>query len=563
MRSSRTIIWVASACALTILLIGSVATFGQTVDTAWVRIYNGPGNNLDRAGAIAVDGSGNVYVTGGSHGSGTSTDYATIKYYPNGDTAWERRHNGTGNGEDYAYALAIDDSENVYVTGSIFEGGSIYGCLTIKYYPDGDTDWVRQYNGPMNNGAGGLDLAIDNSGNVYVTGLCLNGTAYWDYCTIKYYSNGDSAWVRTLNGSGDHTDMSRDIAVDGSGNAYVTGISYGSGTDYDYATIKYLPNGDVAPGWPKIYDNVAASKEDMPSDIVVDNSGNVYVTGQSYGTGTDADYLTIKYYPNGNIAWEKRYNNPWNTDDRSSSIALDGAGNIFVAGISGGHNFTIKYNANGDTVWTRRYQSETYPDTIDAEPAIVTDECDNLYLTGSIHTSDTSYDYFTIKYRPNGDTVWAKRYNGPGSSYDVASAIAVDDSGCYSNVYVTGASWGSGTYYDYATIKYIQISTDVKDETGKRKKPSEFALSQNYPNPFNSTTKIDFTLAKSGFVNMTIYNLLGRRVRTLVSEQVSSGYKSVLWDGKNEEGEEVTSGIYFYKIQAGYLTQVKKIVLLK
>ena len=74
---------------------------------------------------------------------------------------------------------------------------------------------------------------------------------------------------------------------------------------------------------------------------------------------------------------------------------------------------------------------------------------------------------------------------------------------------------------------------------------------------------IEFTLAKSGFVNLNIYDILGRKVRTLVSEHLSSGYKSVLWDGKNDSGKEVASGIYFYQLKVGDFSEAKKLVLLK
>ena len=106
-------------------------------------------------------------------------------------------------------------------------------------------------------------------------------------------------------------------------------------------------------------------------------------------------------------------------------------------------------------------------------------------------------------------------------------------------------------------------ATDVKDETGSSKEPSEFSLSQNYPNPFNLSTKIEFTLVKPGFVSLNIYDILGRKVRTLVSEYLSSGYKSVLWDGKNDSGNEVASGIYFYQMKARDFSETKKLLLLK
>jgi hypothetical protein len=130
-------------------------------------------------------------------------------------------------------------------------------------------------------------------------------------------------------------------------------------------------------------------------------------------------------------------------------------------------------------------------------------------------------------------------------------------------VHVTGYSDGNGTNQDYCTIKYVQGVTGVEDETGSRERPSEFDLSQNYPNPFNPTTKIEFTLAKSGFVSLQIYDVLGRKVRTLVSEHLSSGYKSVLWDGKSEDGKDVASGVYFYQLKVGDFSEPKKMLLLK
>ena len=139
---------------LLVLFVGPVSqmlseaeAFAQIVDTAWVRRYNGPGNGGDEANAIAVDDSGSVYVTGKSWGSGTGNDYATIKYLPNGDTAWVRRYNGPANSGDLAHAIAVDDSGNAYVTGisaqaALPEWEEDY--ITIKYHPDGDTAWIRR-----------------------------------------------------------------------------------------------------------------------------------------------------------------------------------------------------------------------------------------------------------------------------------------------------------------------------------------------------------------------------------------------------------------------------------
>ncbi|MCK4427994.1 MAG: SBBP repeat-containing protein, partial [candidate division Zixibacteria bacterium] len=161
-------------------------------DTAWVRKYNGPGDSSDYACAIAVDDFDNLYVTGRSQGSTTNYDYATIKYYRNGDTAWVRRYNGPGNYRDYALAVAVDGSGNVYVAGTSYDSGTDFDYATIRYYPNGDTAWVRRYNGPGNNNDIALAVAVDGPGNVYVTGYSDgSGTSGWDYATIKYYQPND------------------------------------------------------------------------------------------------------------------------------------------------------------------------------------------------------------------------------------------------------------------------------------------------------------------------------------------------------------------------------------
>jgi len=93
--------------------------------------------------------------------------------------------------------------------------------------------------------------------------------------------------------------------------------------------------------------------------------------------------------------------------------------------------------------------------------------------------------------------------------------------------------------------------------------PTVFSLAQNYPNPFNTTTEIKYGLPVESDVNLTIYNLIGQKVKTLVNEPQTAGYKVARWDGRNEKALEVSSGIYFYRLQAGSYTEIRKMVLLK
>jgi len=93
--------------------------------------------------------------------------------------------------------------------------------------------------------------------------------------------------------------------------------------------------------------------------------------------------------------------------------------------------------------------------------------------------------------------------------------------------------------------------------------PDVFALHQNYPNPFNPVTTLRYDLPENAMINITIYDMLGREVKTLMDQNQDAGYRSVIWDATNDYGKPVSAGIYLYQIQAGKYMQTKKMVLLK
>jgi len=430
---------------LILLVIPLLIPVGEGRDLApvWSARYNGPGNSEDRAQDIAVDGSGNVYVTGYSKGSGTGCDYATIKYNPNGKQLWVRRYNGPGNNYDFARAIAIDGSGNVYVTGT-----SSDDYATIKYNTNGKQLWVQRYEGPAKGYDEACAIAVDGSGNVYVTGYSEGSGTGSDYATIKYNTNGKQLWAKRYNGPANYWDAACAIAVDGSGNVYITGQSSGSGTANDYAAIKYDTNG--LPLWVARY-NGPGNGEDRSQDIAVDGSGNVYVTGYCLVSGYNTAYATIKYGPKGRQLWVARWSNGWT---EACAIAVDGSGNVYVTGESPGPGglpdyATIKYDTNGKQLWVQQYDGPGGGN--DSPSDVALDGSGNVYVTGGSWGPYSFADYATIKYDTNGIQLWVKRYNGPGNNDDQANAVAVDKSG---NVYVTGGSMGSGYKYDYATIKY-------------------------------------------------------------------------------------------------------------
>lgn len=414
----------------------------------WTADYNGTGNGDDLAFAIAADAAGNVYVTGRSAGASSFFDYATVKYNSAGKQIWVVRYNGPGNGLDNPTAILVDQNGNVFVTGESLGAGTSNDYATIKYNSTGVQEWVARYNGPSNSVDEATAMAIDSAGNVYVTGL--SSGAIYDYVTIKYNSRGVLQWAARYNGPANHWDNPTAIGVDNSGNVYVTGQSYGLNGPFDYATIKY--NGAGVQPWVSRYSHTPNSA-DGATALAIDATGNIYVSGWSWGEGTNVDYATIKYDSEGAVRWIARYNGPGNDYDATKALTLDKAGNVYVTGWSvGAGSFydyaTIKYDANGVEKWVARYNGPgNLPDWVSA---ISVDDSANVFVTGFCQLADRSWDYATVKYNDDGVERWSARYNGPGKSYETASDLAIDGSG---NVYVTGWSESATTNRDYATVK--------------------------------------------------------------------------------------------------------------
>jgi len=115
----------------------------------------------------------------------------------------------------------------------------------------------------------------------------------------------------------------------------------------------------------------------------------------------------------------------------------------------------------------------------------------------------------------------------------------------------------------HKALSDLSVSPSLVENDEESKAPLSFSLKQNFPNPFNSETVIEYFLPKESQVKITIYNLLGQRVKTILDRRESAGHKRVIWDGKNEKEDVVGSGIYFYHMEAGEFAQTNKMILLK
>jgi uncharacterized delta-60 repeat protein len=480
----------------------------------WVVRYNGTGNGIDAIKGMVVDNSGNVYVTGSSNSGANSDDYITIKYNTSGVQQWIARYNGVGSGSDVPASIFVDAGGNVYVTGysDVLTGGYVDNdATTVKYSPTGTQLWASSYHGPQQRNDAGAAVKVDGSGNVYVTGYTtVRNGAYTkkDYLTIKYSSAGVQQWTATYNGPANQDDAAVGLGLDQAGNVYVTGSSF-AGHDplgeEDYLTIKY--NAAGVQQWTARY-NGPISEPDRATAIAVDKAGNCFVTG--YSQGVDLDIATVKYNTNGTQQWVTRYDGPAHSGDIAYAITLDNAGNVYVAGsdqaiIYNTDFCTIKYNSSGVQQWEARYASATKDN--DEAYAIAVDAGSNVYVTGYINGVSPSWDIATIKYNSSGTQQWVEKYDGPGHGNDNGAAVGVDGGG---NVYVAGTSLGKTSDLDFVTIKYNSSGLT----TTARNVAEEQVITSNkiviYPNPAHDFLKLE--LPGDNTYEITIIDETGRTV---------------------------------------------------
>ncbi len=347
----------------------------------WTNTFNGPGSFYDTVGGLAVDSSGNVFLTGATTDS--DNNFVTIKYAANGTPVWTNYYGGIG--EDKAAAIVVDQSGDVIVAGSSF-GGSYTDYLTIKYASDGTPVWTNRHSYAVAGSHDPRSIAVDSNGDVYVTGEGFSTTPI--ALTLKFSgTDGSILWTNTFTMGGNSSDGVA-VAVDPNGDILVA-ANYDEG-HVKFAVIKY--SGAGAPLWTNLYDRGDPNDQGLRA-MALDSLGNAIIAGITWN-GAVSDYTVIKYLNNGSPAWTNHYSSGF--DDQPNALAVNSAGAVFVSGQSGSAAnrldiVTVKYASDGSGVWTNRYDGVNNSD--DTARSVAVDTSGNVYVTG---TSDDVVR--TVKY---------------------------------------------------------------------------------------------------------------------------------------------------------------------
>lgn len=447
-----------------------------------------------------------------------------------------------GDDMDYGTDVLIDNANNIYLAGTTKSFGSDDSDLcVVKYDPFRNQIWNLTWGG--NEGDFGAKLAFDSLGNVFLAGttqIYKIGVGTRNYvCLIKFNSSGQKEWETIWGGEADN-EYCRDIVIDNSDNIYVSGdtASFGAG-GFDAFLVKFDKDGTEQ--W---FQTWGGPDGDFCGSMDLDSFDNIYLTGDtgSYGAGS-SDLFLIKYGGSGNFLWETL----WGASayDAGEAIVIDSSDNIFIGGSttsygSGGWDFCLlKYDTNGNFKW---YQTRGGIDT-DYCNAIALDSNNNIYLAGETESfSASGRDYYLVQFNIAGIFQWDFLWGGSNS--EECYTLKIDK---FDNIFMGGytESYGLGSR-DMCLVKFweephiiIINPTSLNNNFGVES--PNFEISINNAEFLNNTY---YTLNNSQ--NYYFSGLTGK-INQTAWNQLDDGEISLKFFASNLNGTIISDEVVVYK----------------
>ncbi|MFN8138258.1 MAG: hypothetical protein U0R49_00505 [Fimbriimonadales bacterium] len=462
-----------TAMKLTFLLSAFIATSVHAqYSYQWTRYTDGPTHQSDSAAMSVLDESGNVYCLGttGDDWGGQNADFVVTKHNPQGNLVWTWRLNADGNSQDIAADLVYKNGF-VYVCGRVSRPTNWYAdsdFSTTKVRADnGTTVWQKYYSGTFNPGLessvdGARALAVDEAGNVYVTGFTWEWDYYFsnaDYRTVKYSPNGDLLWSTRYHGGATYiavSDQAYLIEVLPDGNIAVSGDSPGPNNSSEWATIKY----DAATGseiWVQRSSDANTNiRSAVPTTMKIASNGDVFVAGGGFNDATAI------------IRYDLETGDPiWTWSERVGHMGLEGAFDLSnnddpVVGVtydpdaddSNLNNNTrlIRFRASdGLKLWTRDYGNSVYGN-YEVVRAIESLPDGRTIIAGIGPQTPYNWRLLLLQYSANGTLEWSYIHTPEPKVFEVRQ-VTHNFGG---SIYVFGHATGDTNTTDLALLKFTK-----------------------------------------------------------------------------------------------------------
>lgn len=462
------------------------------------------------------------------------------------DTVWTKEFGYSDDGEPGEKILKTSDGGFVILAHKE-EGGWI-----LKMNADCDTVWTKYHQYGFMNGFRSIKQTSD--GGYIIVGDKWEPSHACDVFVVRLDEYGDTLWTRTFDNVVD--DSGRDVLETPDGDFIVTGFcAPDSGGNMGYV-VKVSASGDSL--WARAYYQVRWSW-----GIEYAQDGNYVITGTYcqepdmiefflLNINSDGDVNWLKHYGTGSI-WEPLYNAHAIKSTPDGGHIICGAKMDYNPETMGEYIFLLKVNADGDSLWTSTYG---YPFASYQGYSIIQTNDGGYIVSGTYGPPGGSWEKYLciVGFNSMGDTLWSN-YICP-SDRSVGFCIEkISD-----NNYIVVGENAESHYHSDLDLYVVRL---VRNETGivdfvVNITPKTCILSPNYPNPFNPSTVIEYTLPEFCGVTIEIFDILGKKIETIIDEKQSAGQHQVVWNAKDK-----STGMYFYRIKAGDYSETKSMTLIK
>lgn len=576
----------------------SILKYDQNGNLLWDYFYTTPGgiNSHDQPNALTVDAQGNCILTGFTTSGFYIDSITTIKLSSAGSLQWVKKFAQYSIRLNSGECIISDNQNNVYVGGAINDtSNGFLNAVLIKYNSSGVLQWTRSYNGISNNTDCFLDLKMDSQGNIVASGAA-DDIYNYDSASVlltKYTSGGNLIWSQVFHTIAPFGEIGKKILMDNSDNIYIMGQTHIYPYSYYSNTfiLKYNSFGNLL--WNKLHGNYYSTTS-FPYDISFDNSQNILISGFENRYGR-TNLMLLKYDKNdGTLLWNYLYNHTGSSNDIALFSTYTG-NNFFVAGSSSSKFLLMKMQPTNAFTYTFR-RDNLFKPIIDSQYTYDTvmlnsDELPPAAYIKSIHVTIDTIMHGAMGdieiYLMNGnltDTLFYRR-GGPldnmiGTKLNDTSALNICSNGLppFTGYFAPCRSFSKHLFLPGNGPWILKIYDRKAPDTGYLKSwsltlryetiiginpvsnevPHSYTLSQNYPNPFNPVTKIRYSIPESANIRITVYDINGKEIKTLVNQWLNTGIYESDFDGSN-----MASGVYFYSLTASNYTATKKMVLIK
>lgn len=373
---------------------------------------------------MTLDDTGNVYIAGRAfdpNNEDGNNDIGIAKYNTKGNLSWKRCVDGPQQGFDYGNGISLDEDGNIYVVGSVQltsrrQGTFDRGYYLLKYSSGGKLLWRGSYKDVQTSVDDAL-LAIGPKSECCLLGSRERGGRNGGFITIKYDSNGRHAWTAHYSGSADSLDMPSDIVIDRKGCIYVTGSSTGSDDDYDFATVKYDPHGKQL--W-AVRVGGEPNKKYSPRALALDSSGNLHVAGSYTDRQDRTRTIIIKYDPDGRTLWQRSYKRK-EADTHPRDILVSKSGGVYITCYAEKRLVVLKYSADGVKQWPVSHKMNLLH-SYSGPCQTILDTDGNLFVSAFEWAKSSSWsEPVLMKINSQGAWSWVKSFKSASEFIELCS----------------------------------------------------------------------------------------------------------------------------------------------